>query len=143
MLKEYRFSAARQSFTTLFDDVQNFIPSLIKARKQSETDGVILNRLLLAEALKPYTFDIDIRLEDDGTYWSWIKPLNDYAMGDTKEDCKRSTAEAAQDFAEDFLNEPYMFQAKNTRTLVPYVLRILLCDSLEDVERLLFGAKNA
>ncbi|MFD2761044.1 hypothetical protein [Lentibacillus juripiscarius] len=143
MLKEYRFSAARQNFTTVFDDVQNFIPSLIKARKQTETDGVILSRSMLAETLGQYTFDIDIRLENDGTYWAWIMPLNDYAMGDTEEECKRAAAETAREFAEDFMNEPYMFQAKNTRTLTPYALRILLCDTKEDIEQLLFGEEVA
>ena len=143
MLKEYRFSAARKNFTSVFDDVQNSIPSLIKARKQTEGDGVILSRLLLTEVLEQYEFDIDIRLEDDGYYWSWIKPFNDHAMGKTKKECKRATAIVAQGFAEDLIDEPFMFQAKSTRTLIPYVLRISLCDNIEDIEQLLFGADHA
>lgn len=143
MLKEYRFSAARQNFTSVFDDVQNFIPSLIKARKQTEADGVILSRLLLAEVLEQYTFDIDMRLEDDGLYWAWVKPFSDYAVGDSEKECKKAAAQMAQEVAEDFIEEPFMFQAKSTRTLIPYTLRILLCDSVEDVEQLLFGAEHA
>lgn len=143
MLKEYRFSSARKNFTSVFDDVQNSIPSLIKARKQSEGDGVILSRLLLAEVLEKYIFDIDMHLEDDGSYSAWIKPFNDYAMGSSEKECKRAAAVAAQEFAEDLIDEPSMFQAKNTRHLVPYVLRILLCDSVEDIEQLLFGADHA
>ncbi|WP_228027717.1 hypothetical protein [Bacillus fonticola] len=143
MLKEYGFSTARKNFTTVFDDVQNYIPSLIRARKQTETDGIMISRLVLAEILERYPFEIDIRLEEDGSYWVWIQPINEYATGNTEAECRQAAVEVAREFAEDLINEPFMFQAKNTRPLIPYAMRILLCDNSQEVEQLLFGAELA
>lgn len=144
MLKEYRFSAARQEFTSVFDDVQRFIPSLIKARKKSESDGVLLNRNMLADILNKYTFEVDMKLEDDGYYWSIVRPFNNGAdFGETAELCRKKTAESALEFAEQLLETPSMFEAENMRPLVPYCLRLLLCDSLEEVENILFETERA
>ncbi|WP_268852552.1 hypothetical protein [Anoxybacillus sp. J5B_2022] len=139
MLKEYRFTVARQNFTHIFDDLQKCIPSLVKARKKNETDGVFLNRMLLAQILEPYKFRVDMRKEEDGSFTAWIEPINDYAMGETEAECRRAAAVAAREFAEDFIHHPLMFEAKNTQSLIPYALRILLCESLDDIEHLLFG----
>lgn len=142
MLKEYRFSEARKEFTHLFDDVQNSVPSLIKARKQSEQDGVFINKLILAEFLEHYKFHIE-KFENEGTHSIWIKPIEEYAIGETEEECKKEAAKAVQSFAEDFINDPYMFKAKNMRPLIPYASRILLCDDLDDIEQILFEEEYA
>lgn len=143
MLKEYRFSAARQNFTSVFDDVQNLIPSLIKARKQTESDGVILSRLVFTEILERFPFQVDMRIEKDGAYWAWLHPIDEYATGQTEAECRQAAVAAAQAFAQTLNDEPFMFQAKNTRPLIPYALRILLCDQPEDIEQLLFGTTIA
>ncbi|MGM8215904.1 hypothetical protein ACLIA0_10070 [Bacillaceae bacterium W0354] len=139
MLKEYNISNARANLSNVFDDVQNFIPSLIKRRKKNESDGVFLNRTILLDILEKYTFTVDMKLEEDGHYWAWIEPLKLYANGATEEDCRESAVEVVQEFAEDFIEQPIMFQSSNTKPFIPYLFRVLLCDSPKDVMKLLFG----
>src|SRR5690554_149491 len=125
MLKEYSISNARKEISHIFDDIQNYIPSLIEKRKKHESDGIFLNRQLLTYILGKYEFEVDMKLEEDGHYWVWIEPLHLYAYGATELECREAAVEVVSEYADDFIKEPLMFQAKNTKPMIPYVIRIL------------------
>ena len=59
-----------------------------------------------------------MKLEEDGDYWVWIEPLYLYAYEATELECHEAAVEVVSEYADDFIKEPLMFQAKNTNPMI-------------------------
>lgn len=139
MLKEYGFTNARQNFSSVFDDMQNFIPSLIKARKQSESDGILLHNGMFKELLlSNYQFEIEVTREDTGEVSLWDNVTNFGAFGDSEDEAIRELALVLKGYAEGYYEQANIFlNDSNTRKQFPYILRVLMCDSTDEIESIL------
>lgn len=138
MLTEVKFSDARANLTGVIDSVQNLIPMVIKPRKSSETNTIMLSQVMLGILLNNFKFDLDIIVEDDESFTLSLDTLELYVNAKTKESAMAELVEDVLGYAQRYIQNPAMYlNAPNRRGHLPYVLRVLLCDSPEQVAQLI------
>lgn len=137
MLSELNLTDARKEFSSLYDQVFNsFQPAIIKRKKSEE---VILlrvdqQRILLANySLKP-----EIIPENDGSITLALDNLEIYSNGSSLEDAIKGLIDDLKVYASDYLQRSQLFlNAPNRKSHFPYVLRVLLSDSDDEIRDLL------
>jgi len=137
MLTELNFTDARKSFSSLYDDIFNsFKPMIIKRKKTEEIVAlrVDLQKMLLANfSLKPETIN-----EDDNSITLALDQLDMYVNSDNLEKAKTELVKDLKYYAQDYIDRSQLFlHSPNRRVHFPYILRILLCNSDDEVLDLL------
>lgn len=147
MLSEYSFSSARSNLTELIDRVQRMVPAVIKPRKKSEEASVVLSRSLLMALLPSRIEDLAAKLEfimePDGSVTATLDPMDIAVNAETKEAATRRAAEEAIEYAREYLspkNAAVYMRSPNRSSHLPIVVRISLCDSVDEVLELLTSA---
>lgn len=137
MLAELNITDARKNFSSLYDQVFNaFKPTIIK-RKQSE-EVLVLRVDLQKMLLSNYSLKPEIISEDDGSVTLALDELELYTNSPTLEDAINELVNDLKYYASDYLQRSQLFlNAPNRRSHFPYILRILLCDSDEELRELL------
>lgn len=137
MLAELNITDARKEFSSLYDQVFNaFKPAIIK-RKQSE-EVMVLRVDLQKMLLSNYSLKPEIISEDDGSVTLALDELELYTNSPTLEDAINELVNDLKYYASDYLQRSQLFlNAPNRRSHFPYILRILLCDSDEELRELL------
>lgn len=137
MLAELNITDARKEFSSLYDQVYNaFKPTIIK-RKQSE-EVLVLRVDLQKMLLSNYSLKPEIISEDDGSVTLALDELELYTNSPTLEDAINELVNDLKYYASDYLQRSQLFlNAPNRRSHFPYILRILLCDSDEELRELL------
>jgi len=137
MLAELNITDARKEFSSLYDQVYNaFKPTIIK-RKQSE-EVMVLRVDLQKMLLSNYSLKPEIISEDDGSVTLAVDELELYINSPTLEDAINELVNDFKYYASDYLQRSQLFlNAPNRRSHFPYILRILLCDSDEELRELL------
>lgn len=137
MLSKLNLTEARKEFSTLYDQVFNsFKPTIIK-RKKSEQVMILRvdqQKMLLANySLKP-----EIITEDDGSITLALDSLELYSNGTSLEDAIQDFVEELKIYASDYLQRSQLFlNSPNRKSHFPYILRVLLSDSDEEIRDLL------
>ncbi len=137
MLTEIKFTNARKTFTDLYDNVwHRYLPVIINRNQNEEV--LLLRRELQQEILKAYRLKPDILPEEDGSFTVALDEIdiavNAPNLGEAVEELIKEMKVYAQDYLERFqlfLNSP------NRKAHFPYVMRILLCDSDQEIKSLL------
>lgn len=143
MLKEMRFTEARQQLTTVLDEVQSLLPSIIKARKKTETDTLLITKNMFQDLLSMYKFKTEFLDEEEGAFSCWIEPLDLYGYGETKEEALNDLINEVLEYSKEFLENRSLFlNTPNRKGHLPYVLRILLSDSRNEVIDLIFDGRQ-
>lgn len=137
MLSELNLTEARKSFSSLYDQVFNTFKPTIISRKKSEKVLVLrvdLQKMLLSHfSLKP-----EIISEDDNSVTLSLDQLELYVNGNTLEEAIKILSDDLKFYAQDYVKRSQLFlHAPNRRSHFPYVLRVLLCDSDEEIRGLL------
>jgi len=135
MLTATRFSEARSRLSRLFDEVvEEFRPVLIQRRGR---EALLLRRENLETLLEPFTLRANVLDEGDGSVTIAIDEL-DWAVNAPSRDA--AVAELVADlrqYAEDYIERAQVFlRAPNRRAHFPYVLRVLLASTDEQVRRI-------
>jgi hypothetical protein len=144
MFTELTFTDARQNFTEVVDKAQRYIPTVIKPRKRSE-DYSILFRLDLIKFLLNskeklvQEFTIQEIEEQDNSITYVISPFEIIVNAETKEEAINLAVEDIIDYAKEYMDEKNFivyFNSPNRRSHLALVMKVLLCDSKDEVKRL-------
>lgn len=136
MLPEFKFSEARKNLTAIIDQVQTNQPIVIRRRKNSEKDALLiptdmLNELISAE-FKPMLFK-----EDNGSITLAIEPLGLAVNAANKEKAVDTLVDEVIEYAGEYMDDRILYYHSNRKAHLPYVLKVLLCDNKEQVKGLL------
>lgn len=137
MLHELQFTEARNQFSNLYDSVYNsFNPAIVKRKN---TEQVALLRVdMLKMLLEDYKFAPEIIQEEDGSITLAVDALEIYANNATLELATKDLIEDLKIYALDFSSRSQLFlHAPNRAHHFPYVLKIMLCDSDEEIQAML------
>lgn len=137
MLSELTLTDARKEFSSLYDQVFNlFQPAIIKRKKAEEVMLLRVDQqkmLLTYYSLKP-----EIIPENDGSITLALDNLEIYSNGSSLEDAIKGLIDDLKVYASDYLQRSQLFlNAPNRKSHFPYVLRVLLSDSDDEIRDLL------
>lgn len=137
MLAELNITDARKKFSSLYDQVFNaFKPAIIK-RKQTE-EVLVLRVDLQKMLLSNYSLKPAIITEDDGSVTLALDVLELYVNSNTLGEAVDELVSDLKFYASDYLQRSQLFlNAPNRKSHFPYILRVLLCDSDEELSELL------
>ena len=136
-LTEASFSEARSQFSRLFDEViEDLRPVLI--RRKGREEALLLRRDDLEVLLEPFTLTAQVMREKDGSITVAVDELEWAVNAPTREAALRQVLDDLRHYAGDYLaRAPVFLRAPNRRTHFPYVLRILLASTDEQIRRML------
>ena len=137
MLAELNFTNARKNLSTVYDEAYNDLKPIIIRRNLKEQVMLLrtdLQKLLLSNfSLKP-----EVLPEEDGSITLALDQVDIYINAASLDQAKKEMAEELSLYAHDYMERSQLFlNAPNRRSHFPYVLRILLCDNVEEVGQLL------
>ncbi|MDN5277406.1 MAG: hypothetical protein PWR01_1371 [Clostridiales bacterium] len=125
----------RKEWGSFIDSIVREKPKVIKrSRDYIFTASVDM----LKEILKPYTFTAEIYKEDDGTVTVSLNEIDLVENASCEEEAVEKLANALVEYAKDYYNDfQYWFSAPNRKSHLPFVLHVLLQDSIEGVKGLI------
>jgi len=137
MLTATSFSEARSRLSRLFDEViEELRPVLI--RRKGREEALLLRRENLEVLLEPFTLTAQVVREDDGSVTIAVDELEWAVNAPTQEAATQELVNDLYRYAGDYLTRaPVFLRAPNRRAHFPYVLRILLAPTDEQVRRML------
>jgi hypothetical protein len=137
MLEEVKFTSARSSLSDLFDQVwHRFLPAVVKRHQAEEV--LLVRRDLQEDILRAYAFKPEVLHEEDGSVTLAIDELELAVNAPTLEEAIQELIREIKIYAEDYKDRIQLFlHAPNRRGHFPYVLRVWLCDSDEEIRSLL------
>lgn len=137
MLTEHNLTEARKGLSLLYDEVYNaFKPTIIRRKK---TEEILLLRVDLQKMLLTYfPLKPEIIPEDDKSITLALDHLEIFVNGVTLEEAVQELISDLKYYSQDYIQRSQLFlHAPNRRAHFPYVLRILLCDTDEEIRDLL------
>ena len=138
MFLEHSFTDARSHLTAVVDKVLSNQPQIIRKRKQSEKDVMLIDTDTQKELLAGFSFTLDEFPEEDGSITLALDVLTLYANGNTEEEALNDLLEQLQVYAEEYLTHINEYRyAPNRKAHLPYVLRIALCENEQELRQLL------
>ena len=137
MLAELKFTSARSSLSDLFDQVwHQFLPAVVKRHQTEEV--LLVRRDLQKDILRAYTFKPEVLQEEDGSVTLALDEIELVVNAPTFEEAARKLVQEMKIYAEDYKERIHLFlHAPNRRGHFPYVLRIWLCESDEEIRSFL------
>jgi hypothetical protein len=137
MLTTTPFSKARSHLSRIFDEVvEELRPVLI--RRKGREEALLLRREHLEALLEPFVVRAQVLLEDDGTTTIAVDELEWAVNAPTREEAARELVADLRRYATDYLSRaPIFLRAPNRRAHFPYVLRILLAATDDQVRQML------
>lgn len=125
----------RKEWGSFIDSIVREKPKVIK-RSRDYIFAVSVD--MLKEILKPYTFTAEIYKEEDGTVTASLNEIDLVENASCEEEIVEKLAKALIEYARNYYNEfQYWFSAPNRKPHLPYVLHVLLQDSIEGVKGLI------
>lgn len=137
MLTEHNLTEARKELSSLYDAVFNtYKPTIIKRKK---TEEILLLRVDLQKMLLThFSLKPEVIPEDDQSITLALDHLEIYVNGATLEDAVKELISELKYYARDYIERSQLFlHAPNRRAHFPYVLRVILCETDEEVRDLL------
>lgn len=122
---------ARKDMSSFFDSVIHEKPIILKRRKY---EAVLVERSLLSMMLEYASINVSC-LESNGKWLYRAKDLDIIAEGETKIEAENNLCLELSKYANDvYDNFMYYYYGQNIKNRLPYVFRILLCDSIEEIK---------
>lgn len=137
MLHEIRFTDARRDFTALYNRVYaDAMPTIVRRHSDEE---IVLVKMEVQEAiLQAYYFKPVIINETDGSISVALDELELVVNRDDREAAVLDLINEVKIYAQEYQQRMQVFlNAPNRRTHLPYLMRIWLCDSDDDIRNLL------
>lgn len=137
MLREINFTNARKTFTDIYDSVwHRHLPVIINRHQNEEV--LLLRRELQQEILKAYSLKPEILPEEDGSVTVALNELEIAVNGPNVDEAINELVRELKVYAQDYLDRLQLFlNAPNRKGHFPYILRVLLCDSDQEIKSLL------
>ncbi len=135
--RAHRFTEARNNLTAIIDAVQRNKPQIIKKRKNSEDDVLIIKSSLLRTALSLSgrdRFKVRTAQEDDGSWTLTLEPFGQVVNAATKQKAIEQLMKDAREYANEFMeNRSLYLRSVNRKNHFPFVLQVLLCSTDEEL----------
>jgi hypothetical protein len=113
-----------------------FLPAVVKRHQTEEV--LLVRRDLQEDILRAYTFKPEVLQEEDGSVTLALDEIELAVNAPTFEEAIQELVREMKVYAEDYKERIQLFlHAPNRRRHFPYVLRIWLCDSDEEIRSLL------
>jgi len=137
MLTEIKFTNARKTFTDIYDNVwHRYLPVIINRHQNEEV--LLLRRELQQDILKAYHLKPEILPEKDGSVTVALNEIDIAVNATSLDGTLDELVKEMKIYAQDYLDRLQLFlNAPNRKTHFPYVMRILLCDSDQEIKSLL------
>lgn len=137
MLTEIKFTNARKTLTDIYDNVwHRYLPVIINRHQNEKV--LLLRRELQQDILRAYRLKPEILPEEDG---SVTVALNEIGIAVNEPNLDKAIGELIKEmkiYAQDYIDRSQLFlNAPNRKGHFPYILRILLCDSDQEIKSLL------
>lgn len=137
MFQEVQVQYAQERLGEMFEHVYGGKqPAII--RRQEHEDVAMIRREMLETLVAHICFPVTVECGEDGYYCAWSEDLMQWGQGRSVEEAVDDLTDALMEYAELYRDQIDMYQdASNTRPQLPHVFRIWLCETKEDVRRLL------
>ncbi len=137
MLTEMQFTEARKDLSSLYNKVYSTFEPVIIKRKQTE-EIIALRVDLQKQLLSNFTLKAEILSEEDGSITLALDQLEMYVNGQNVEIAVCELVKDLKEYVIDYLRRSQLFfNAPNRKSHFPYVLKVLLCDTDEEIRSLL------
>lgn len=138
MLTHYNASEARVHLKRIVREaVRDERPVLLEPR--DEEPAVVVSRAQLLEFLSPYACHVEIiPEEEDGGFTIWIEELRATAHGETFAAAREAAVDEAADHVRHFMQEWLRYKHTDRAKDFPYVARLALAESREELGAFLF-----
>jgi prevent-host-death family protein len=138
MLTHYNASEARAHLKQIVREaVRDERPVLLEPR--DEDAAVVVSRAQLLELLTPYECHVEILPEEDGGFTIWVEELRATAHGKTFAAAREAAIDEAADHVQHFMQEWLRYKHTDRAKDFPYVARLALAESREELGTLLFS----
>ena len=141
MITEYGFSSARAQFTTLIDKVQSKLPLIIRKRKSSEDDTLLISADLFRKSFRDFAkdgFRSATSKERDGSVTLTLAPFDLAVNKKTKEEAVGEMVSDVIAYCEEYMERRDLYlNSANRKKHLPLVIQVLLCRDIEEVKDLL------
>lgn len=136
MLQEHQFSEARRQFSALYDSIYNSLkPVVIRRGRQEEV--LLLRKDMLKSLLEKFSLKAVAFEEEDGSVTLALDELDVAVNAPSLEEAVSDLVQELKIYARDYLDRAQLFlNAPNRRHHLPYILRVALCNSDEEVKGL-------
>lgn len=136
MLQEHQFSEARRQFSALYDSIYNALkPVVIRRGRQEEV--LLLRKDMLKSLLEKFSLKAVAFEEEDGSVTLALDELDIAVNAPSLEEAVNELVQELKLYARDYLDRAQLFlNAPNRRHHLPYILRVALCNSDEEVKDL-------
>lgn len=138
MLQELDFSEARQRLSEVYE--QAFVgltPVLV--RRHGKQEVLVIRRDLVEDnLLSAYQFRPEVLPEEDGSVTIALDEIDWAVNAATRDEAALQLVADVKDYATRYVQQAQLFfNAPNRKGHLPWVLRILLCDSDEEIRRVI------
>lgn len=143
VLTHYNSREARSHFADLVREVvRDERPVIIAPR--DEPASVVVERELLLKMLAPYAPHVEVIPEEEtGGFTIWVEELHAAAHGETLRVAQEAMAREAFGEVQHFLALWPRFKYTDRRVDFPYVFRLALAETVEEMRDLLFTRFDA
>lgn len=138
LLHSEKFTDARSKFSLLFDEVvHNGLPVVIE--RSGREHGILLARDGMLRLLSSFRFHVDVLPEDEGGYTLWLRELDIGGTGATLKEGRADLLSAVHSYVRDYWQQFGLYRHLPDMTAKePYVLRLSLADTEQDLIKVLF-----
>lgn len=152
MIKRLNVSQARANFPDLFHTaVRSHQPVAVSRGNRRDEALVALSQEDFLKILRTFSFQVTTTYDADNQVW--VADLGTtagdglghlWATGETEQEAMTGLAQDLADYAKEYFDRAELFlNAPNRAHHAPWLLRILFCDTADDVVTLLEKAANA
>jgi len=137
MLQEHQFSEARREFSAIYDSIYNALKPAVIRRGRGE-EILLLRKDIFRTVLEMFPLKAELLEEEDGSVTLALDRLDIAVNAPSLQQAVEEIVQELKIYARDYLDRAQLFlNAPNRRPHFPYVLRIALCDSDEEIKALI------
>lgn len=127
----------RANFSSVVDEVIHKAPKIVT---RTRDQFIMMNIEQAAILVSNVTFNAVLETDNDGSFIATLLEIEDmFAAGENSDNAIIALANDLIEYAEDYLHESFVlyFNALNRKKHFPYVLKVMMQNSVEDVIKLI------
>lgn len=129
-------NVVREKFSTVVDEVIRDAPKVVS---RTRDHFVMMNLKHIETLIKDFTFHVNIQNDEDGSFIATLDEVDDLiGYKESPDEALYDLAEQLIDYSKEYLHESFSlyFNAPNRRKHFPYVMKVMMQNSIADVIQL-------
>jgi antitoxin YefM len=130
-------AVVREKFSSYIDEVIHYRPKVVN---RHHDNFLMMNLQHMSAIMEDVELHAELEQDENGEYIASSVEINDiFATGDTPDEAIHALANDLIEYAIDYMGNSFQmyFNAPNRRGHFRYILKIMICNSPEDVVRLI------